>query len=129
MKRFFRDERGATAIEMALILPVFLMMVFGIMQLGMIFQGQSGLSHALGEGARMATIYPTPSDAAIKKQMEDSMFKSQNFGTFTVSEPVRTGLYMTLKVKYVMPMKFFMVSLPDIVIEKEKVVYTASKVS
>lgn len=129
MTSFFRDIRGATTIEIALILPVFLMMIFGTIQLGMIFMGQAGMSHALGEGARMATIFPTPSDASIKKKMEDDVFKAANFGQYTVSEPARTGLYMTLHVKYVMPMNFFMVSLPNIVLEKEKVVYTASKVS
>ncbi len=129
MRNIARDISGATAIETALILPVFLMMIFGITQLGMIFQGQAGMSHAIGEGARMATLYPTPADAAIKKKMQDAVFRAQNFGEYTVHDPARSGLHMTLKVRYVMPMKFFMVSLPDVVLEKEKVVYTASKVS
>lgn len=129
MNRLFRDIRGATTLELAVILPVFLMLVFGIMQLGMVFQGQASMSHALGEGARMATIYPTPTDAVIKKKMEDEAFSSGNFGTYEVSNPSRTGIFMTLKVKYTMPMNFFMMPLPDVVLVKEKVVYTSSKVS
>jgi Flp pilus assembly protein TadG len=127
--RLRRDRSGTTTIEIAIILPVLLMFVFGIMQMGMIFQGQAGMAHALGEGARLATIYPTPADDIIKSKMETSVFKSANFGTYTVSDPVRNGLYLTLNVKYVMPMKFFMVNLPDITLQKQKIVYTASKLS
>lgn len=129
MKQISRDISGATVVETALILPVFLMMMFGIFQLGMVFLGQAGMSHALGEGARMATLYPTPSDADIKNKMLEGVFRAQNFGTYSVADPVRSGDSMALKVKYVMPMKFFMVSLPDVVLEKEKIVYTTSKVS
>lgn len=127
--RIDRDQHGATVIELAFIMPVMLMFIFGILQLGMIFQGQAGISHALGQGARMATLHPTPDDAAIKQKMQTSMFKAQNFGSYVVSDPVRTGLTIRLHVKYTMPMKFYLVSLPDIVIQKEKIVYTASKVS
>lgn len=129
LRRIGHNQDGATAIELAFILPVMLTFIFGILQLGMILQGQAGLSHALGQGARMATLYPTPDDAAIKQKMQTSVFKAQNFGSYVVSEPVHSGLSMRLHVKYTMPMKFLMVSLPDIVIQKEKIVYTASKIS
>ena len=47
-----RDERGAAAIEMALALPVLVTMIYGIFQVGLLYQANAGMQHALGEGAR-----------------------------------------------------------------------------
>lgn len=129
LNRLAADSRGTTIIELAFVLPIMLIFVFGIMQLGMIFEGQAGMSHALGEGARLATLYPSPPDTAIKTMMQDSVFKATNFGTYEVYTPVRSGASVLLEVRYTMPMKFFMIDLPDVTLDRQKLVYTASKVS
>lgn len=128
-QRLVDDTRGATIVELAFVLPIMLIFIFGIMQLGMILEGQAGMSHALGEGARLATLYPAPPDTLIQSKMQDSVFKATNFGSYNVQPIVRNGTTVLLEVKYTMPMSFFMVNLPDVTLDRQKLVYTASKVS
>lgn len=49
-------ERGATAIEMALILPILIMLLFGIFQFGLVFNSYLAITHAAREGARLAAV-------------------------------------------------------------------------
>lgn len=46
------DERGAAAVEMALVLPLLVMLVFGISYFGMGYYVKTQLSGAVREGAR-----------------------------------------------------------------------------
>ena len=53
-------------IEMAIALPMLILFIYGIFQVGVVFQANAGMQHALGEGARLATLCynPTPRPAA-----------------------------------------------------------------
>lgn len=50
------DERGAAAVEFALVLPIFILLVLGIVTFGLIFKDYLGISHAAREGARWAAL-------------------------------------------------------------------------
>jgi Flp pilus assembly protein TadG len=52
----WRDRRGATALEFALLAPVFFLLVFGIIALGMLFWTQVGLQHGAEMAARCASV-------------------------------------------------------------------------
>lgn len=60
------DKRGSAAIEFAIAGPIFLLVVFGCIQFGRASLARSGLEQAVESGARYATLYPRPSDRAIK---------------------------------------------------------------
>ena len=64
MRRFVRllrrDSRGISAVEFAMIAPVFILLVVGIVQMGHLFYAHAGLRNAVSEGARFATISPRP---------------------------------------------------------------------
>ena len=47
-------ERGATLVEFALILPVFLMLLFGMITVGLALNDKQQMTHATREGARYA---------------------------------------------------------------------------
>lgn len=51
-----RDESGAVAIEFALVVPVLILIVFGIINFGFVFSQQSTLNNAVREGARRAVV-------------------------------------------------------------------------
>jgi len=51
-----RDERGASVVEFALILPVFVGFVFGMINCGLLLWTQLGLEHGVVAAARCATI-------------------------------------------------------------------------
>jgi Flp pilus assembly protein TadG len=96
LKLLRRSERGAAAIEMAIALPVLLVMIYGIFQIGLVFQANAGMQHALGEGARLASLcVPTatgcnaPSDSSVVTRMQDKLFGANigTFGTPTVTTP------------------------------------------
>lgn len=59
MRRRDRDERGAVLVEFALIVPVLLALVFGIIAYGYMLSYRQGLSQAASEGARAAAILPS----------------------------------------------------------------------
>ena len=58
-------DRGTTAVEFALLLPLLLMMVFGLIDFGRALNAQLTLTQAAREGARLAALgAPVPAVAA-----------------------------------------------------------------
>jgi Flp pilus assembly protein TadG len=51
-----RDQRGAAAIEFALVLPILIMLVYGIYQFGVGYNLKVSLTAAAREGARAAAV-------------------------------------------------------------------------
>ncbi|MHA7143344.1 TadE/TadG family type IV pilus assembly protein [Arthrobacter sp. TmT3-37] len=52
-----QSERGAVALEMALVLPILLLILVGILEFGRVMNVQISLTHAAREGARHAAIH------------------------------------------------------------------------
>ncbi|WP_461187360.1 TadE/TadG family type IV pilus assembly protein [Arthrobacter sp. Z4-13] len=50
------SERGAAAVEFALLVPILIMLVFGIMEFGRAYNVQMSLTNAAREGARSLAI-------------------------------------------------------------------------
>ena len=62
MKR--HEERGAVAAEFALLLPVLLTILFGIIEFGMIMYGREVVTNATREGARAGIVQGPPKRTA-----------------------------------------------------------------
>jgi Flp pilus assembly protein TadG len=56
MREGLRTERGATAVEFALIVPLLIVLVLGIAEFGRAFQVQGTLSAAAREGVRLMAL-------------------------------------------------------------------------
>jgi len=54
--RIIKSEKGASAVEFALILPILIILVFGIVQFGIAYNNYIALTHAAREGARLAAV-------------------------------------------------------------------------
>lgn len=54
--KFRRSKRGAVAVELALLLPVLLLLVIGIMEFGRAYNIQISASQAAREGARYVAV-------------------------------------------------------------------------
>ena len=50
------DDSGAALVEFALVFPIFVMMLLGMVQLGLSFAGWSSLTASVQTGARMASV-------------------------------------------------------------------------
>lgn len=54
--RMFKEERGASAVEFGLVLPILVLLLFGIAQFGILFNNYLTLTHAAREGVRWASL-------------------------------------------------------------------------
>jgi len=63
--KIMTDTKGVAAIELALILPVFLWLIFGSIELGYVFWGETSLSYGASYGARYAYTHPSASASDI----------------------------------------------------------------
>jgi Flp pilus assembly protein TadG len=54
--RSITDERGQTATELALVLPIFCLLLFGVIQFGILFKNYVTLTDAVRAGARTAAV-------------------------------------------------------------------------
>src|SRR5436190_13636937 len=55
------DERGAAVVEFAIVLPLLILLVFGIVEFSIAYNRQQGLHAAAREGARVAALPQTTS--------------------------------------------------------------------
>jgi Flp pilus assembly protein TadG len=67
-----RDERGAAAVEFALLLPLLVMLVFGIIEFSVLYNRQQGLHAAAREGARVAAL-PVSTQSDIEDRVQDAL--------------------------------------------------------
>ena len=63
-----KSERGAAIVEFALVLPVLVMLIFGIVEFGRGYNAKVTVTHAAREGARVLalTADPNAAEAAAK---------------------------------------------------------------
>jgi Flp pilus assembly protein TadG len=54
--RRWRNDHGASAVEFALVLPVLVLLLFGIAQFGITFSQWLAIEHAAREGARWGSL-------------------------------------------------------------------------
>ena len=73
MRRHKCDERGASAVEFAFIVPLLIVLVVGIAEFGRAFQVQSTLSAAAREGVRTMALQ---NDQAAARSMAESVANS-----------------------------------------------------
>jgi Flp pilus assembly protein TadG len=60
LSSFRRSERGAAMVEFAIVLPVLVLLVGGIIDLGRLLYTYNNLTSAVREGARLAAVLPDP---------------------------------------------------------------------
>ena len=136
MKKLFRllgrDERGAGAVEFALTVPVLITMIYGIFELSQLYEANAGMQHALGEGARFATLCVKTStgcnaetDDDIKAKMNAKLFGPID-GVMTVQDVVDGTNSKTLTITYTRTMNFLFFTGPAVTLTRTKLVYTPS---
>jgi len=130
--RILRDPGGATMIEFAFAFPVLITFIWMIYQFGLVFRANSGIQHALGEGARLATLWPTRSNAQIETEMQESVY-GIGPGDFTIVAPVQGTLdgatFLDLRVTYTQSVNMLLFPGPNISITKSKRVWVAGTTS
>ena len=66
-KRLKRNQRGAAVIEIAIALAVLITFIYGIFQMGTLYQANAGMQHALGEAFEQRHCVRIPASARMVK--------------------------------------------------------------
>jgi hypothetical protein len=64
-RTIFKDQRGQAMVEMALILPILLLIIFGTIEFGRIYASDLMINNAAREGARAAALGAPDEDIII----------------------------------------------------------------
>ena len=63
----WRNQKGASAVEFALVLPILIVLLFGIVEFGLLMYNKAVITNASREGARAGIVFsPRPDVATIK---------------------------------------------------------------
>jgi len=69
-RKKLKSQKGQALVEMALVLPLLLILVFGIIEFGRIFSAGLVVTHSAREGARLGAVGST--DSAIETRVKNS---------------------------------------------------------
>lgn len=133
--RLGRNEDGASAVEIAIALPVLIFMIYGIFTLGLLFEANAGIQHALGEGARRGNLClnaadsgcTLPTKTSLSDLVNSKLYGTTNgtFDTPNVDTSTANSGYVTITVDYHVTPNFLFVTAPRVNLERAKRVYLA----
>lgn len=105
MSRRANDDRGAVAVEFALIFPILIVILIGIVEYGSVFNAQLLLTGAAREAARsMAVTGDVAGAQSAALAAADGLAPTLTSANVTVSVPVCTaGTDVTVTVTYTKP--------------------------
>lgn len=128
LRQLLHDRTGSSAIEFAVSVPVLVSIIWGIFQVGILYMANAGMQHALGQAARYATLFPTPSDAEIEEMITSTKFGVGNgtWGDPDVSLTDTATMTKTITVTYSQPMQFLFFEGPTVDLSASKVIYLAT---
>lgn len=126
-RKLAADRGGSAAIEFAVAVPILVTFVWGIFQVGILYRANAGMQHALGQGARYATIFPTPSDAQIQAKIVSHKFgvAGGTWSTPTISTDA-TAKTKLITVTYSQPTDFLFFQGPTVSLTRTKLVYLST---
>jgi len=96
-----RDDRGAAAVEFALVLPVLVLLLFGIIEFGLVFDAQLTITHAAREGARVASVGGNVASAVAA---QTSGLTGVTYTLTPVTNSPTRGSYYEVTVRYTYPL-------------------------
>ena len=102
-QRLKEDEQGQTMVEFAILLPVLLVMLFGIIQFGILFNNYLALTDAVRAGAREAAVArqtADPSSAATAAVRSSAADLNQSNLSVTVTSGWTPGSDVTVAASY-----------------------------
>lgn len=78
IRRGTRDERGVSSVEFALVLPLLLILMFGIIEFGLAWYSKQVVTNASREGARAGIVWQDPkmSDSEITAVVQNYLTQS-----------------------------------------------------
>lgn len=128
LRKLITESRGAAVVEFALSASIIIGLLIGITQIGILFMASAGLRQAVGEGARFATIFPTPDDPAIIAKVNAKKFglNSAYITGPTVTRGTDNGVsYVEVSMSYAVPLNFVFYSKPTVTLTATRRAFTS----
>lgn len=69
---WLRKQKGAALVEFAIIVPVFVLLIFGIIEFSLLLYNKGIITHAAREGARVGVVYNTGTDPDVNNRISVS---------------------------------------------------------
>ncbi len=89
LKKLWKNNEGSEAIEMAFVLPVFLLFVLGIIEFGRAYWIMHSMQLSIDEAGRYAMLNTTASDTQIVSTAKGNLY-GLNSNDFTVTSTSQT---------------------------------------
>lgn len=124
--RLRRDRKGVGAVEFALILPVLILIIVGISQMGILYFAHAGLRDLVADSARFASIDPRPTEEAVIARIDEGGFglKADQLGEPTVTYGATDGNeWAEIELSYTINLDFIFWSTGDFQIEENRRVF------
>ncbi|HUE46474.1 MAG TPA: TadE family protein [Aestuariivirgaceae bacterium] len=95
--RFGRDQRGSPAVEFAMIAPVLILLILGIVQFGFVFYTYNEMMNGAREGARRLAVGASDTSAIERSKATMALVRPYEFEPDSTSPDAVT---MTIKLKF-----------------------------
>ena len=131
-RKLAADGGGSAAIEFAIAVPVLISLIWGIFQVAIIYRANAGMQHALGEGARLATVWDPTTNAPTTDAQIQAKITSHKFGvdggtwTTPTIETDNTAKTKLITVTYSQPTDFLFFQGPTVSLTRSKLVYLST---
>lgn len=79
------SDSGSELVEMAIVLPIFILLIMGIMDFGFLFQRYELVVNSAREGARLAITDATLTDADVELRVQNYLSNAGLTGTATAN--------------------------------------------
>jgi Flp pilus assembly pilin Flp len=127
IRRLRKDKRGISAVEFALVAPVLFGFLIALFQVGMLFFANAGLNNAVADGARLASLFPRPTNAQIAARIADRRFglEPERLVGPIFEEGTSNGATFTdITLRYSVPVDFIFYEWGPITLSATRRVYT-----
>lgn len=88
-----RSERGAVAVEFALILPLMLMLILGIIEFGFGYHAWDSTQNGVREGARLAAVDPSQTNIEARVRGASSFLDQANLSVVIECAPAGSTMF------------------------------------
>lgn len=102
LRRWIKNNRGQALVELALVLPILLLILFGIIEFGRVYNSNIIVANSAREGARVGVVGSTDSEIIAKvKETASTLNTSKLTINITPSSSSRVrGASLTVTVQY-----------------------------
>lgn len=122
-----KNTSGVAAIEFAFAAPLLVMLMIGVLQLGMVLHANGGLRHAVGEGVRLAKVYPTATETQVLDEVKSSYsgIDPANVKTLTFERgsTIAGARFASISMSYEVDLVIPFAPVPPIILSQSRTVY------